>query len=36
LGGLGFEVDDRSKAIVHDHHHEVGCTGGEGFVSPLS
>ena len=23
LGTLGLEVDDRSKAVVHDHHSEV-------------
>ena len=33
LGTLGLEVDDRGKAIVHDHHGEVGRTRGEGFLA---
>ena len=36
LGTLGLEVDDRGKAVVHDHHGEVGRTRGEGFVFPSS
>ena len=35
LGPLGLEVDDRGKAVVHDHHGEVGRARGEGFVPAL-
>ena len=35
LGPLGLEVDDRGKAIVHDHNGEVGRARGEGFVPAL-
>ena len=33
---LGLEVDYGSKAIVHNHHSEMGHTGGEGLVPSLS
>lgn len=36
LGTLRLEVDDRGKAVVHDHHSEVGHAGGEGLVPAFS